>query len=284
MEIKHTIEILTKDIQDIEKLVRNLNNNPVPSSIELDLALSKLRHVYELLLMIRADSITELDVNALLEDEKRREPEPEKPAGPTGEIPKTDTPSQEDRQPAAQPPEPQPSAQPAPQTDPASAESKPEVNKLTTPADSRGDAPEESKEREPSESKEKEDRNSEESVSLEKKKKEAAILAEKFRQEKSINERSTTDELSNVSSRLSGSPIDSIARNIGINDRFQIIRELLDGDSEAYASFIRKLDSTGNFNDAYQIIETRFPDDMQNESIRLLVNLARRRYLNQGNV
>ena len=55
MEIKHTVEILTKDIQEIEKLVRNLNNSPAPPRIELDLALSKLRNVYELLSMIRED-------------------------------------------------------------------------------------------------------------------------------------------------------------------------------------------------------------------------------------
>ena len=56
MEIKHTVEILTKDIQEIEKLVRNLNNSPAPPRIELDLALSKLRNVYELLSMIREDA------------------------------------------------------------------------------------------------------------------------------------------------------------------------------------------------------------------------------------
>ena len=60
MEIKHTIEILTKDIQDIEKLVGNLQNSQDGSAIELDLALSKLRNVYEILTMIKADRLHEL--------------------------------------------------------------------------------------------------------------------------------------------------------------------------------------------------------------------------------
>ncbi len=60
MEIKYTIEILTKDIQDIEKLVGNLQNSQDGSAIELDLALSKLRNVYEILTMIKADRLHEL--------------------------------------------------------------------------------------------------------------------------------------------------------------------------------------------------------------------------------
>ena len=60
MELKYTIEILTKDIQDIENLVGNLQNSQEGSAIELDLALSKLRNVYEILTMIKADRLKEL--------------------------------------------------------------------------------------------------------------------------------------------------------------------------------------------------------------------------------
>ena len=58
MEIKYTLEILTKDIQDIEKLVENLQNSPEGSTLELDLALSKLRNVYDILTVIRTDITT----------------------------------------------------------------------------------------------------------------------------------------------------------------------------------------------------------------------------------
>ena len=60
MDIKYTIEILTKDIQDIENLVGKLQNSKDASSIELDLAMSKLRNVYEILTMIKADRLNEL--------------------------------------------------------------------------------------------------------------------------------------------------------------------------------------------------------------------------------
>jgi hypothetical protein len=56
MEFKNTLEIVTKDIQDIEKLVSNFKNYSRIPNIELDLALSRLRNVYDLLLMFREDT------------------------------------------------------------------------------------------------------------------------------------------------------------------------------------------------------------------------------------
>jgi hypothetical protein len=243
MEIKHTIEILTKDIQDIEKLVRNLNNNPVPSSIELDLALSKLRHVYELLLMIRKDSMAELDLTALFEEEDKAQKEAREQ-----EAREQEAREQAAREQAAR--------------EQAARDSKPlqeeEQNQRPENGGSEGAA--------------------------KKKDKEAAILGEKFKKEQSLNERITGSHPSDISSKLSGKPIDNIARHIGINDRFQIIRELLNGDSEAFADLILHLDSADNFNDAFHTLEERFPDELENESVQLLVNLARRRFISQGNV
>ncbi len=58
MEFKNTLEIVTKDIQDIEKLVSNFKNYSRIPNIELDLALSRIRNVYDLLLMFRDDTGT----------------------------------------------------------------------------------------------------------------------------------------------------------------------------------------------------------------------------------
>ncbi len=62
MAYKNTFELISKDIQDIEKLVANFQNYSRIPDIEIDLALSKLRNVYDILLMFRESS-----------------PEPEKP-------------------------------------------------------------------------------------------------------------------------------------------------------------------------------------------------------------
>ncbi|MCF8377992.1 MAG: hypothetical protein K9H49_00355 [Bacteroidales bacterium] len=54
MGFKNTFELITKDIQDIENLVSNFQNSSNLSAIELDLMLSKLRNVYDLILMIKS--------------------------------------------------------------------------------------------------------------------------------------------------------------------------------------------------------------------------------------
>ena len=51
MEFKGNIEIIIKDIQDIQKFVSNFKNNSDIPGIELDIVLSKLRNVYDVLLM-----------------------------------------------------------------------------------------------------------------------------------------------------------------------------------------------------------------------------------------
>ena len=82
MEIKYTIEILTKDIQDIEKLVGNLRNSDEASSIELDLAMAKIRNVYEILTMIKADRYHEL----FSESEGTRASSADKVTAPAEEV------------------------------------------------------------------------------------------------------------------------------------------------------------------------------------------------------
>lgn len=67
MGFKNTFELITKDIQEIENLVSNFQNSSNLSAIELDLLLSKLRNVYDLILMIKNHEINNEDKIALEE-------------------------------------------------------------------------------------------------------------------------------------------------------------------------------------------------------------------------
>ncbi len=49
----NTIEIITKDIEELEKIVSNLKNYSRIPRIELDLALGKMQNIYELMLMLK---------------------------------------------------------------------------------------------------------------------------------------------------------------------------------------------------------------------------------------
>ncbi|MEX0988345.1 MAG: hypothetical protein WD052_12785 [Bacteroidales bacterium] len=276
MEIKHTIEILTKDIQDIEKLVRNLNNYPTPPQIELDLAMSKLRHVYDLLLMISKDSKEERE-SKLGEGKSTQEKVAElknqedfhNVTGGNGQSLEqntgTDPSVSEDER----------STPPAEQKDPAtekvdqSADSAAPAGETEHPKLSGEEKAPESGSNDPAREKKSEEI------------KKSSILAEKFAADRSINEKISSGSARDMSSRLKEEPIDSIKRNIGINDRFLIIRELMDGDNERFNQLVVKLDSCTNFNEAYQLIETTFPGKTDHEGITILVRLARRRFMSR---
>jgi len=62
MGFKNTFEIITKDIQDIEKMVGNFKNYSEIPNIELDLVLSKLRNLYDVLLMVKEDNPSNADL------------------------------------------------------------------------------------------------------------------------------------------------------------------------------------------------------------------------------
>lgn len=217
MEIKHTIEILTKDIQDIEKLVGNLKNSQEGSAIELDLALSKMRNVYEILTMIKADMLY-----------ARTQPAPEPIPESTPELI----------------PEPVPEPVPVPES---------------TPEPEPGPQPEKE-------------------VAANQ---HAEILAEKFSIESSINENMAGQRDKDMDLKVIGQSIESISRNIGINDRFLIIRELFDGNAEGFHKLVDDLDGAGSYKEAFRYIGKSFSDTMEHEGVGILIGLAKRRYIRE---
>ncbi len=280
MEIKHTVEILTKDIQDIENLVRNLNNYPTPPRIEIDLAMAKLRNVYELLAMISTDIKSDMEEAALHR---------EAVAGHS--TPEEESPVPENR------PKETSERSPLPEEKPEKVKEMQGVKEVTfekevkeveeQPAEkdfqNRTDPPGEPSV--PKASKEADASSPQEAPVKEKFKEEvkkASIIAEKFASNNSINERIAPGNSRDVSSRLTGEPIESIKRNIGINDRFLIIRELLNGDNEGYNRLVQQLDACTNFDQAHGLIEQSFPNKMEHEGVDLLVKLSRRRFLSKN--
>ena len=235
MDIKYTIEILTKDIQDIEKLVGKLQNSKDASAIELDLAMSKLRNVYEILTMIKADRLNDL-VEKSLNGSPAPEPVPEPEPIPEPE------------------PKPEPEPEPKPMEEvkpvpPAAPPSDIEETETETPEASKPSA------------------------------QDPTILAEKFHTESSINENLGVTQGEHLDAKLIGQTIDNISRNIGINDRFLIIRELFDGNSDGFSSLISRLDNAENYQSASAMLEEHFAASMEHEGVEILAGLVKRRYL-----
>jgi len=254
MEIRHTIEILTKDIQDIENLVSNLQNYEEPPLIEIDLALVRIRNLYDILLMIRDD---QKSPSGIFTTQTVTTPPPVQAPAPAPAPPVTPPPVQAEQVQAPPRPQVQTQAQAAP-TEPVS---RPEpVQAAPAPAPQ---APQ------PSQSAEKP----------------KEILAEKYQGRDSINDNIEKQmKQSGVTTRVSGQPIESIARNIGINDRFLIIKELFEGDPSSYNALIDNLERSADFNEAFHYIEDQLADRMEHDGTQILVNLVRRKYIRGGNV
>jgi hypothetical protein len=74
-------------------------------------------------------------------------------------------------------------------------------------------------------------------------------------------------------------PVSSLPRAIGINDRFRFIKELFGGDSDLYNETIKNLDTAGSLISAISYIESNFSWDKNSDSVKQLISLVRRRYM-----
>ncbi len=275
MEFKNTFEILTKDIQDIEKLVASLQNSGGGSTIELDLALSKLRNVYEILTLIRDDrsaaaSNPEPRREAPAPPSERREIAPQdrrgiSPLAGDGEQPQAET---------GVPPQAQTGVPPQAETGvpPQAQTGVPPQEQTGTPAGNEtgadsgpgsGTLPAEPP------------REREDPVATSPA---PSILAEKFSASSSINDNMGGGREKKPESKYLGKPIDSIGRNIGINDRFLIIREMFDGDADRFSRLVRQLDEAGNYEEAEKLLDEAFSGNRDHDGAEILEGLVKRRY------
>lgn len=110
---------------------------------------------------------------------------------------------------------------------------------------------------------------------------EPATIADKFKGEKQfINERlGDNGKRKDLSSKLQSKPIRDIGTSMGLNDRFKLINELFNGDKDSYQQTIKILDSATNFNEAFNYINTSYDWDMEDDSVQLLLDLVRRKFI-----
>jgi len=103
-------------------------------------------------------------------------------------------------------------------------------------------------------------------------------IGDSFLKEKSVN-----DLMSNGSgkleNKLSNSPVVSIRGAIGINDRYQYIRELFDGSADNFTKAVNELDKLGNIQEAVSYLQQNYKWK-KNETSLKFVNLVKRRFSN----
>ena len=316
MKYKNTIQLLIKDIQDIEKLLDNFSNNPTIPLIEIDLALSKLRNIYEILVMFRnsPDNFSSAELEFLAEgntetNEYKNDNHSERTKEAAPSVVFQPTPNDENtnightNKPITTPQEESFQEVPPVKTEqlhkePSFQEREP-TEQLHKGSSFRESVPEEpilplekevaeeiksptkdsSKPEVPASVKRSEHPEEKKTVS------ETSILGEKYKSEKNfINERiGAQTKRADLKSKLQGSPITSIAGSIGINDKFFLIRELFRGNPETFRQTMETLDHSSNFNEAYNYLTEHFSWDMESEPVQQLLSLIRRKFIRQGN-
>lgn len=100
-------------------------------------------------------------------------------------------------------------------------------------------------------------------------------LGDLFSKEKSVND--LLSDSSKLENKLSNRPVDNLQSAIGINDRFQYIRELFEGSADNFVKTVAELDSMDDIKDAVDYLQTNFKWK-KNETSLKFVNLIKRRF------
>ncbi len=108
-----------------------------------------------------------------------------------------------------------------------------------------------------------------------------ATLADKLKGDKKFINESIAENRGkqDISSKIHSKPIQNIGTALGLNDRFKLINDLFQGDKESFQNTIRILDGASNFNEAFSYITSSFDWDMEEDSVQLLLDLVRRKFI-----
>lgn len=104
-------------------------------------------------------------------------------------------------------------------------------------------------------------------------------LGDSFTKEKSVNDLLSAD-IKNLEHKLSHQSVSNIKSAIGINDRFQYIRELFDGNADNFSKTVTELDSFNSLKEAVEYLQQNFKWK-KNETSLKFVSLVKRRFPNE---
>lgn len=82
-----------------------------------------------------------------------------------------------------------------------------------------------------------------------------------------------------LAEEITQSKISKLSQGVGINDKFLMIRDLFDGDDEAYNQTIYELDNMDSFDDCMIYIAENFEWNPDSEGAKFIMQLLERKYL-----
>jgi len=252
MNKKELIKNITSDIQDIYSVTNRFEHSEKIHPLDLDLALSKVRNLYDLLLKLEPGSrqSAEIQREEISTTVKKEEQKSET------EITKE------------------------PITKPADPETKPTKEDKEVMEEKK----EQEKDHEPefvieSGSKEENSDNRGTEDDNQSSKTNPEIIADKFHSKKFVHDSFSKKNLKNdVSSKMQSKPISDINTAIGLNDKFIFIRELFGNNKEHYHETIQLLNNFDTFENAVAFLDDNFDWDEDDANYLRLKELVRRKY------
>jgi hypothetical protein len=109
---------------------------------------------------------------------------------------------------------------------------------------------------------------------------ESAIVADTFNQQSdTLNEQlGSLKEDNDFLEVFKHKPVLKLSDAIGVNDKFLFIREIFNGNPEAYNQAIKKLDETGSLADAEAIIISYTGETIESGAANQLFDLVKRKF------
>lgn len=84
----------------------------------------------------------------------------------------------------------------------------------------------------------------------------------------------------NTGSKIS-KPVSNISQAIGVNDRFFFIREIFNGNQEKYSSVISEIDNAESYNSAVDVLKSNISLKLEDEPVQQLIEIVRRKFIHQ---
>jgi hypothetical protein len=274
MDFNHKLDKILQDIQEIENYTVDFKNARSIPKIEMDILTEKVRNLYDELLQIdrnypyespergKITSSKRKEAPTTKQEEQKRAPESNKEA--TTEAPAESKAEQQERK------------QKEKEKQQATEASKATENKkqdTTTAGEDSGTRIQY------------EDQSVEESKTVNRpdqgKEDMPEILADRFHNTKtSMHDNLAKKQSQNdLSSKMQSKPIQDLNKAIGLNDRFLFIRELFNGNKDAYYEAIQIINEMPNYEEAEQYIRERFNWDEEQPEVMRFMDLVRRRFI-----
>jgi len=240
MDFNATIDLIIKDLNEASRIIDDLKNYPGVPELQVELAKAKCRSAGEVIALLKTLKHPTVDqkTTQIAEPVVKEVPQAEKKA-----------------------PEPEIKFEPA---------TPPEVKKATVkPVRARQEVEENEKKTEIKSTPEK-------SESI---KQGSSIIADRFtnmsaRINEQIGTRKSEDDVTEI---IKSKHINSLNAAIGINDRFLFIREIFDGNKDAYDQAISRLELIESESDARAVILSFTGSNIENEAVKQLLDLVKRK-------